>query len=464
MYLVTVGLNHRTAPVEIREKLSLSENLLPKHLDKLTSNGIIRGCIILSTCNRTEVYAAVLDVDQGLTKIREHLAKTCHSDISELKNYLYTYTLFDVIPHLFRVVAGLDSMILGETQILGQVKTAYQAACEHGSTNRVLNTLFQQAIAVGKKVRTDTMIDRNAVSISYAAVELARQIFEGLDGRSVLVVGAGKMSELTAKHLMSNGVENVVVSNRSAAKAEMLAEQFGGKAVRFDQLLDHMATADIVITATAAPHYVIEKPDLDKVMQMRNGKKIFMIDIAVPRDVNPASGEVQGVSLFDIDDLKNVVDRNLDQRKTEAKKAEKIIKQEIDEFWKWLSMQFVTPTIAALKKRGEEIRQKEMKKAYNRLGNITEREKKIISSMTNSIVNQLLHDPVMELKKSALTRQGHLYTEILQNLFNLDVPKEKQFAAGKENDCPADTEGHSGGHPGGHPGEHSVHGHAVGSE
>jgi len=468
MYLVTIGLNHRTAPVGIREKLSFTEDSLPKHLDKLTSSGIVRGCVILSTCNRTEIYAAVLDVDKGLTRIREHLARCCRSEHSELKNYLYTYTLFDVIPHLFRVVSGLDSMILGETQILGQVKTAYQVACEHGATNRVLNTLFRQAITVGKKVRTETMIDRNAVSISYAAVELARQIFEGLDGRTVMVIGAGKMSELTAKHLVANGVESVIVSNRSAVKAEALAKQFGGRAVRFVELIDHMAAADIVITATAAPHYIVEKPELVKVMEMRNGKKIFIIDIAVPRDVDPAVAEIPGVNLFDIDELQHVVDSNLEQRKKEAQKAEKIIKEEINEFWKWLSMQFVTPTIAALKKRGEEIRQKEMQKAYNRLGNITEREKKIISSMTNSIVNQLLHDPVMELKKSALTKQGHLYTEILQNLFNLDVPKEKQFAAERPDECPVDAQGHPGAHPGGHPGEYPggrpMHNHAVGSK
>ncbi len=457
MFLVVVGLNHRTAPVEVREKLSFSEDSIPGHLKKLTSHKSIRGSIILSTCNRTEVYAAVLDVDKGLTKIREYLAKCCRTELSELKNYLYTYTLYDVITHLFRVASGLDSMIVGETQILGQVRTAYQIACEHGATNRVLNTLFQQAITVGKKVRTETFIDRNAVSISYAAVELARQIFAGLEGRSVLIVGAGKMSELTAKHLVANGVTSVLVSNRSFERAAELAKQFGGKAIRFDELFDYMARADIVISATAATHCIIEKPEMEKVMQLRKGKKIFIIDIAVPRDVDPGVNEVEGVSLFDIDDLQNVVDKNIQQRKKEAAKAEKIIEKEIAEFWKWLNTQFVIPTIAALKKRGEDIRQKEMTRAFNRLGNITEREKKIISSMANSIVNQLLHDPVMQLKHYALTQQGHLYTEILQNLFNLDVPGEKRFAAGM-NGCPADGE------PAGRPGGRIRHGQVMGSE
>jgi len=453
MYLIVVGLNHKTAPVEVREKLSFSEEMIPRHLEKITSNNIIRGSVVLSTCNRTEVYAAVLDVDKGLTKIREHLAKCCYLETTGVMNYLYTYTLYDVITHLFRVTSGLDSMVLGETQILGQVKTAYQMACEHGSTNRVLNTLFQQAITVGKKVRTNTDIDRNAVSISYSAVELAKQLFGGLDGRSILVVGAGKMSELTAKHLVSNGVSDVLVANRSFDKAVALAEVFRGRAISFDKLFDHMSGVDIVISATAAVHCVIEKQDMVKVMSRRNGKKIFLIDIAVPRDINPQVSEVEGVSLYDIDDLQHVIDQNLEHRKKEAVKAEKIIEDEINEFWKWLSTQFVTPTIAALKKRAEEIRQKEMTRAFNRLGNITEREKKVISSMANSIVNQLLHDPVMQLKKYALTQQGHLYTEILQNLFNLDVPNEKKFAAA-HNHCSID------GHPGGHP----MHGQAAGNK
>jgi len=452
MYLVAVGLNHKTAPVEVREKLSFSEDMISRHLDKITSHNIIRGCVILSTCNRTEVYAAVLDVDKGLTKIREHLAKCCHLEISGVLNYLYTYTLYDVINHLFRVASGLDSMILGETQILGQVKTAYQSACEHGSTNRVLNTLFQQAIAVGKKVRTDTQIDRNAVSISYSAVELAKQLFGGLNGKSILVIGAGKMSELTAKHLVSNGVTDVLVANRSFDKAVALAEIFGGRAIGFNELYDHMAGVDIVISATSAPQCVIEKPDMEKTMGRRDGRKLFLIDIAVPRDISPQVSEVPGVALYDIDDLQHVIDQNLEHRKKEAVKAEKIIEDEINEFWKWLSTQFVTPTVTALKKRAEEIRQKEMTRAFNRLGNITEREKKVISSMTNSIVNQLLHDPVMQLKEYALTQQGHLYTQILQNLFTLDGPNEKQFAA--VHDC--SIEGHLGGqsgcHPGGHPG------------
>jgi glutamyl-tRNA reductase len=296
----------------------------------------------------------------------------------------------------------------------------------------VLNTLFQQAVVVGKKVRTETTIDRNAVSISYAAVELARQLFpEGLEDKTGLVLGAGKMSELTTKHLAAKGIGGIMVANRSLAKAQVLANQFNGQTVGFDQFLARMEETDLVISATSATQFIVGKTDMEQVMCLRNGRPLFIIDIAVPRDVDPQVRSIPGITLYDIDELQYVVDQNLEHRKKEAVKAEKIIRDEIDEFWKWLSTQFVTPTIAALKKRGEDIRQKEMSKAFNRLGSITEREKKIISSMTNSIVNQILHDPVIQLKQYALTKQGHLYTEILQNLFNLDVPNEKRFSGGQ---------------------------------
>ncbi len=439
MYLVAVGLNHRTAPVEVREKLSISEGSLPRYLDGLTSEQIVRGCIILSTCNRTEVYASVLDADKGLVKIREYLTKHGRNEMSNSSGYLYTYAHYDVIDHLFRVAAGLDSMILGETQILGQVRTAYQLACEHGATERILNTMFQQAVSVGKRVRTETLIDQNAASISYAAVELTKKLFSGLQGRSILVVGAGKMSELTAKHLIANGVSSVFVSNRAFERATELARQFGGKAIRYDELFEYMAVIDIVISATAATHWIIKRIDMEKVMERRKGKPVFIIDIAVPRDVDPAVGEIEGVELYNIDDLQGVVDKNLEYRKKKAAKAEKIIEYEVAEFWKWLNTQFITPTIAALKKRGEDIKHKEVTRALNRLGKITEKEKKIISSLANSIVNQLLHDPVMQLKHYAITKQGHFYTEVLQNLFNLTVPKENQCPT-SENQGSADDE------------------------
>jgi len=423
------GVNHRTAPVAVREKLSFSGSSLKEALSRLKASPVIDGCVVLSTCNRTEIYAAPLELDEGLNAIWAFLSRWSGASISEVKNYTYVHSLYDTIRHLFRVAAGLDSMLLGETQILGQVRDAYRSACDCGATNRVLNTLFQQAITVGKRVRTETGIDRNAVSISYAAVELARQNLGSLDGRSVLIIGAGKMSGLTAGYLVANGVSGVIVSNRSYDRAAELAAQFNGRAVRFDELYKYMEKADIVISCTAASHCVVRAGELARVMEQRRGRKIMLVDIAVPRDIEPEAGRLDGVSLFDIDDLKNVVDQNLEERRQAAFQAEEIIEEELAEFMQWLSTQFVVPTIAALKKWGEEIKEAELRRALNRLGEMSEHDRKVICSLAGAIVNRILHVPVAQLKSYALTSEGHLYTEVLQNLFNLAVPGQKSKQA-----------------------------------
>lgn len=425
MFLLTLGLNHKTAPVEVREKLTFPEQTLHDALTRLSKMPAIEGCTILSTCNRTEIYATVLDVKQGMGNVRQFLADCLQDEICEIDKYIYTHTLYDSVRHLFKVAAGLDSMILGETQILGQVRLAYQRACEHGATNAILNTLFQQAITVGKRVRTETEIDRNAVSISYAAVELGKQIFGSLEGKAILIIGAGKMSELTAKHLVSNGVTNVWVANRSFDKACVLAEHFGGEAIHFENLFEYMGKADIVISCTAASHYVIIPENIKDVVAQQPDRPLFLIDIAVPRDIHPEVGTIPGVKLYDIDDMQNVVDRNLEERRKEAVKAQKIVEEEITIFLKWLNTQFVTPTIVALKQKGEEIKQVELTKALTKLGNLSEKDKKVISSLAHSIVNQLLHEPIINLKSYANTNHGHLYTEIMQNLFSLEVEGQR---------------------------------------
>lgn len=419
MFIVAVGINHKTAPVEVREKLSFSEHSMPKSLTELCSYPEIDGAVILSTCNRTEIYAVTEDMGQGIKNIKEFLSRNSGVAIESLDKYLYIYKDHDTVRHLFKVAAGLDSMLLGETQILGQVRTAYELALNSNNTDRILNTLFQQAIRTGKRARAETGIDQHAVSISYAAVELAKQIFKELSGRSVLVIGAGKMSELTTKHLVTNGVSGVIVSNRSYDRAVTLARQFSGKAVRFDDLFKYMEGADIVISCTAASHYVVHKEQVAAVMGKHPGKKLMMIDIAVPRDIEPDVREVPGVTVYDIDALQNVVDNNLDKRKRLAVMAEAIIEEDTEEFIKWLKIQSVIPTIAELKRKGEEIKQKELRRAYNRLGELSDHERKVIGSLANSIVNQLLHDPVTRLKSYAMSEKGRLYSEALQNLFNL---------------------------------------------
>ncbi|MEG6523504.1 glutamyl-tRNA reductase [Desulfotomaculum sp. 1211_IL3151] len=428
MLIAVIGVNHRTAPLHVREKLAFPEWGMKDSLKKLMSYSGMDGCAIVSTCNRTEIYIAPMELDAGMSSVWSFLSEKSGLDISEIKNFTFCHTLYDAIRHLFRVVSGLDSMILGETQILGQVKKAYELALEAKTTNVVLNTLFQQAITTGKRVRTETGIDQNPVSIPYAAVELAKQGLGALDGRSVLVVGAGEMSELTAVNLVANGVSSVIVSNRSYDRAVQLAEKFNGTAVKFDRLFQYMNQADIVISSTAAQHYVIKTPEMLQVMAERQGKPIMMIDIAVPRDIDPEVRKIANVTLYDVDNLQHVVDANLEERRKAAVQAEGIIEEELNEFMRWLATRFVVPTITALKKMGEEIKNRELVRAYNRMGDLTEREKKIIGSLANSIVNQILHNPVIKLKQYALTPEGHLYTEITQNIFNLEVEGQRTQA------------------------------------
>ena len=420
-----LGLNHRTAPLEVREKLSFPDHSLRETISTLHAYEGVESCVIVSTCNRTEIYA-VLQEERGVDSLWQFLSGYCGYSAVEMRPYTYLLTSEDALGHLFRVASGLDSMVLGETQILGQVKQAYLAGLEVDTVSSLMNVVFQHALALGKRVRHETGIDKNPVSISYAAVELARQTLGSLEGRSVLIVGAGKMSELTVKHLLANGVSGVMVSNRSYDRAVELAQQFGGRAVRFDLLYESMLDADIVISCTAASHYVIRAEQMVSVLVDRGHSNMFMIDIAVPRDIDPAVGHLEGVALYDIDSLQSVVDSNLAVRKRAAALAEEIIKQRLDEFTCALGTKFVVPTVAALKKRGDEIKERELQRAINRLGELSEREIKVIGSLANSIVNQLLHEPITRLKDYAQTPEGYHFAEALQKLFDLDTGDNKK--------------------------------------
>ncbi len=425
MFVISIGVNHKTAPVAIREKLSFSDNALPDALARLLDHPVILGCVIISTCNRTEIYAHVSSVESGIETIRSFLQHKSGVEPVMIKKYTYAFAQHKTARQLFRVAAGLDSMLLGETQILGQIRTAYQLAQKHNVTDKVINTLFKYAITAGKRARTETGIDQHAVSISYAAVELAKQIFQDLTGRSVLVIGAGKMSELTAKHLVANGVSGVIVSNRSYNRAEYLARQFGGRAVKFNELYYYLKSADIVISCTAATHYVVRAPEVQEILTQNTGKTIMFIDIAVPRDIDPAVGGLPGVRLYDIDDLQNVVDNNLMERKRAAILADAIIEEMVDEFARWQGEQYVIPTITALIKQGETIKQQELDRALSKLKDLSEHDSRVIHSLANTIVNQLLHTPITKLKEFALTKQGPAYQEALEKLFcldNLDTP------------------------------------------
>jgi glutamyl-tRNA reductase len=420
MFVVT-GLNHRTASVATREKLVFPVNRLAEAFSQLKVKPGINGCVILSTCNRVELYAAVEDVATGVEQIETFISEYCHLPRAELTGYLYTYTGLSAVEHLFRVAAGLDSMVLGETEILGQVRDAYRWATQFEATNSLLNTCWQQAITVGKKVRTVTRIDQHAVSVSYVAVELAKQVFGYLTGLTTLVIGAGEMSVLAAKYLVASGVSTVLVSNRSYDRAVTLAGEIGGRAVRFTDLHRCLETADIVISCTAAPHYLLYPAEVARVMTARAGRPLCLIDIAVPRDIDSRVGNLPGVTLYDIDDLQQVVLQHLEQKEKAALQAQAIIAAEVENFRQWLNTLTVVPTIVALKARANHIKEMELQRAFNRLAPLGSREKKVISSLASSIVNQLLHDPIMNLKQCGDQLQGRVYCEVMERLFGLNV-------------------------------------------
>jgi glutamyl-tRNA reductase len=425
MEIVAVGLNHHTAPVEIREKLAFSPRQLRLALRELSALEGFSGCVILQTCNRTEVYASVHPHAAGNKLIAAFLSRRCELSPSDVARYLYTLSSAEAVRHLFRVAAGLDSMILGEPQILGQVREAYETALNEGTTNGLLNALFQQAIRVGRRVRVETKIDQNAVSVSYAAVQLAKAKAGNLKDLTVLVVGAGKMSTLATEYLVANGVKAVLVSNRSYEKAQALAKRFSGQAIRFDDLAAYLGQADIVITSTNAPHFVIHRDMVEQAVGFRGGRPLIIIDIAVPRDVEPSVAEIPGVSLYNIDDLRQVVENNLALRQRLAGRGEEIVQEETEAFMQWASTLWVAPTIAALRQKGEKIKEAELRRAFNRLGEIAPEQRKIITKLANGIVNQLLRDPIANLKRYSMKGEGPSYAAALSRLFDLPVGQQE---------------------------------------
>jgi len=423
MHLTLVGLSHKTAPIEIREKLTFPGPRQEEALSILTSSPAVSEAVIVSTCNRTEIYAVTTADSDGPAAVIDFMAEYHGLDRHELVRYLYISEGEAVIRHLFRVVASLDSMVLGEAQILGQVKEAYEYSFSANACGRIFNKLFRQSFEVGKRVRTETDIGENAVSISYAAVELAKKVFDTLEGRTILVVGAGKMSELTAKHLVSNGVKNVLVANRTLERAQELAEKFDGEAIPYEDLFVRMREADIVISSTAATSYVITKDRVGSAVKHRRDP-LFLIDIAVPRDIDPAVNELSDVFLYDIDDLNGVVSSNLDERMREAERAEVIVAEEMGEFERWLESMEVVPTVAAIRAKAEQVRQEELEKAIKRLGTLSEKELQTVDALTQAIVNKMLHGPTARLKQVSGDKYGIAYVEAARFLYGLDSNPE----------------------------------------
>jgi glutamyl-tRNA reductase len=429
MNIVVVGLSHKTASVEIREKVAFAPNQMEKPLNELAGLPDINEGVIVSTCNRVEIYAATHDIAGGMSRLKRFLADYHNVSLEVLEPHLYSYHGEGAIRHLFRVASSLDSMVVGEPQILGQIKTAYGYAAEYKSSGIILNRFLHKAFSVAKRVRTETKIASSAVSVSFAAVELAKKIFGDLTDKTVMLIGAGEMCELAAKHFLNNGVRGVMVTNRTYERAERLAEEFDGKAVRFEDLFDHLHKADIILSSTGATHFIIGAKDVDEVIRRRRQKPMFFIDIAVPRDIDPKVNDVENVYLYDMDDLQGVVASNLQQRNEEAKKAEGIIDQEIGRFFNWLSMLEVTPTIVALRSRFEEVRQAELAKTLAGWKDLPPDGQKRLEALTSAITNKLLHPPTNLLKRTGQGGRTDLYVDALRQLFELETvePEEEQL-------------------------------------
>jgi glutamyl-tRNA reductase len=425
MDILLLGLNYKTAPVEIREKFTFSDDGTARALHHLSQTKSIAECIILGTCNRTEIYVVCDQLRTGRCETRNFLAEWFGVDKESFQDHLYVKENEEAIEHLFRVACGLDSMVVGETQILGQVRDAFLFAQQHETTGTVFNTLFKQAITFAKRAHTETGIGQNAVSVSYAAVELGKKIFGSFAGKEVLIIGAGKMSELTAKHLHANGSEHVRVANRTLERAQLLAEKFQGDACTMEQLPQALLAADIVISSTGATGYVITKEQLKPIMKQRKHRPLFMIDIAVPRDLDPSIHDLDNVYLYDIDDLEGIVASNLAERSREAERLEGMIREEVVAFTTWYQTLGVGPLIAALREKALSIHSEAMRKMENKLPNLTERELHIIRKHTKGIINQLLHDPVVRLKELAAGRNGEEVLDIFSSIFALEEILER---------------------------------------
>lgn len=423
MHLIVVGLSHKTAPVEIRERLAVPESRLGEALTRLRSYSGIKEGILLSTCNRVEVYSVVDDVDTGYGRIQEFLADTHLSLSSEhLTPHLYWHTGDRAIAHLFRVAASLDSMIIGESQILGQLKDAFEVALAHKTTGVIMNKVVKKAISVAKRVRTETKIAEMAVSVSYAAVELAKKIFSNLNEKTVLLVGAGEMAKLAAKHLIANGVGHVRITTRTPQHAVDLADKFGGTAVPFDQFKDDMAAADIVLVSTGAAHYLVGAEDVHRAVRERMNRPMFLIDISVPRNIDPAVRHVDNAFLFDIDDLKHRVEQNRAERVQEAEKAERMVLDEVTTILDWMKSLEVTPTIVALRNRADDIKRAEVEKVLGRLNHLSPQDREVVEGLASSIVNKLIHRTMVTLKTEVNSSSGPAFVEAARRFFHLDQP------------------------------------------
>jgi glutamyl-tRNA reductase len=419
MSLVVVGLNHRTVPVELLERMAVPPEGLPKALHALARREHLAEVVLLSTCNRTEVYAHATLFHPAMQDVRDFLTDTSGIDPDEFSDLLYAYYDDAAVAHLFGVAAGLDSMIIGEGEILGQVREAWQVAEHEGASGPMLSRTFRHAIEVGKRARTETGIGHHAVSVSSAAVSVAVGLLGSLDDRRVLVLGAGEMGQGAALALAGAGVQEIVVANRTPQRADALAARVGGRAIPLSELERALVECDVLLVSTGATDMLVERSAIESVMQRRNGRALLIVDIGVPRNVDPGAGEVFGVSLLDIDDLRAVGEQSMTQRRQEIGKVRDLIAEELDRYRLEKSAREVAPLVAALRARAADIRLGELDRFRAKLDALDSDTRRAVEAITEGIVNKLLHEPTVRVKEAAGTTRGDLYADALAELFGL---------------------------------------------
>ena len=430
--LLALGVSHKTAPLELRERLSLTEGSAVGALGELTAAAGIHEAAAISTCNRTELYLIVSDAVEAESTALGVLTRQAEIRPTELLGHLYSLRGSEASRHLMRVTAGLDSMILGEAEIQGQVKRAYELALVEGATGPILNRLFRGALSAGGRAREETGISETGISVPSVAVELARRALGDLSQRRVLMVGAGETAELVARALTAQGVAAVFVANRHYDRAIGLAQRFAGTAVRFEELPTQLADAEIVVSATNSPHHIVEREGLTQVMAERDGRPLVAIDLAVPRDVEPDCREIPGVTVFDIDDVQKIVERNASGREAEARRAELIIEAELDRFERWLAALEVVPTITALRERGDEVVRRVLAENENRWEDLSDADRERVEAMAKAVASRLLHEPTVRMRRSAGDEDAYAHVSALRELFGLDVETAPE-AAGEAN-------------------------------
>ena len=417
---LVLGISHKTAPIEIRELFSFSQESLELGVRQLSGKPHVEECVIISTCNRVEIYAVSENVELCLETIKEFLSEFHDIPKETFSPHIYYSIGHMAVRHLFSVASSIDSMVVGEPQVLGQVKESYKAAAAQRTTGVILNRLFHTSFFVAKKIRTETGIGSHAVSISYVAVELAKRIFDDLSRRSVMLIGTGEMAEIAAQHLIRAGISDLLIASRKFENAVELSEKLNGRSISFDEVFYHLKDVDIVITATGSQDFIIKPNHVKEALKLRSNEPMFLIDIAVPRDIDPRIEDISDIYLYDIDDLKNVSDENIKTRKQSLNKAHGIILEVEKSFGIWLEGLKAVPAIIDLKNRFEIIKNSELEKALEKLEGLSEEDKYVIELMASRIVGKILHNPLTNLKKESSTSMGALYVDSIKKLFELE--------------------------------------------